>query len=46
MLMSDEERRMRMAAKGRESTKRFEVEKIAQQWIVLFQYLLRTGLML
>lgn len=37
MLMSDEEFRMKMATKGRESTKRFEPESIAQQWIELFE---------
>lgn len=39
MLMSDEDLRMRMAAKGRESVKRFNPETIAQQWIELFENL-------
>lgn len=39
LLMSDEELRMRMAEKGRESTKRFEAEAIAQRWIELFHSL-------
>lgn len=37
LLMSDEDLRMRMATKGRESTKRFEPGVIAQQWIDLFE---------
>lgn len=39
LLMSDEDLRMKMAAKGRESTKRFEPKVIAQQWIDLFDKL-------
>ena len=39
LLMSEEDLRMRMAAKGRESTKRFEPNEIAQQWIELFESL-------
>lgn len=36
LLMSDNELRVKMAEKGRESTKRFEAGGIAQRWIELF----------
>lgn len=39
LLMSDEELRLNMAAKGQESTKRFDPKVIAQQWIELFENL-------
>lgn len=39
LLMSDKELRMKMASNGRESTKHFEPEMIAQQWIELFHSL-------
>lgn len=39
LLMRDEGLRIKMAAKGRESTNRFEAKKIARQWIELFENL-------